>query len=115
MKHSKIREVRPRITFFNTRTASLLVRVRPKESLYESLETPHWCWRFLLYLRTICKPGPEAAILKERTIKITAATIINAERAINAVAIIIAKERVMKAITITITLLIIAIALPAIY
>jgi len=59
--------------------------------------------------------SPEAAILRERTIKITAATIINAERAINAIAIIIAKERVMKAITVTITLLIIAIALPSIY
>ena len=59
--------------------------------------------------------SPEAAILRERAIKITTATIINAERAINAAAIIIAKERVMKAITVTITLLIIAIALPAIY
>jgi hypothetical protein len=59
--------------------------------------------------------SPEAAILRERAIKITAATIINAERAINAVAIIIARERVLKAITVTITLLIIALALPAIY
>ena len=59
--------------------------------------------------------SPEAAILRERVIKITTATIISAERAINAAAIIIAKERVMKAITVTITLLIIAIALPAIY
>lgn len=59
--------------------------------------------------------SPAAAILRERAIKITTATIINTERAINAAAIIIAKERVMKAITVTITLLIIAIALPAIY
>ena len=59
--------------------------------------------------------SPEAALLRERAIKITAATIINAERAINTVANIIAKERVMKAITVTVALLIIAIALPAIY
>ena len=38
MKHSKIREVRPRITIFNTRAASPFVQVRPKGSLYESLE-----------------------------------------------------------------------------
>lgn len=59
--------------------------------------------------------SPEAGIFRERAIKITTATIINAERAINAVAIFIAKERVMKAITVTITLLIIATALPALY
>ena len=59
-----------------------------------------------------------AAMNRERAMKAIAdaITIIeHTDRALNAIAVVIMRERVLKAITVTMALLVIAIALPSIY
>ena len=59
--------------------------------------------------------SPEFALFRASTTEKTVAAIMTAERTTKAMADVIFRERVMKAITVTIALLVIAIALPAIY
>ena len=57
----------------------------------------------------------EAAAFREKAIHKSGAAISAAEAVILAVAVVIRREAVMKAITVTIALLVVAIYLPAIY
>lgn len=57
----------------------------------------------------------EAVAFGEKAAAKTLAAIIAAERVIQAIAVIILRERVMKVITVTVAMLVVAIALPAIY
>jgi cytochrome P450 len=59
--------------------------------------------------------SPEFARFRERALDRTAAAITTAEGATRAMADVIFREHVMRAITITIALLVVAIALPAMY
>ena len=59
--------------------------------------------------------SPEFARFRERALDRTAAAFMTAERASRAMADVIFREHVMKAITITFALLVVAIALPAMY